>query len=603
MQKNKFLILFTLILVISCSKDYNTIGIDLLNSNTVNTNVEFYDVKVNQKRIPPFKSIGLPVYQLGQINDPIFGMRESSFITQLSLEQANPVFGILTQEKENDGDSTNILVIEEEETVKEVFLDIPFFNNTVDTDGDGVIDAYDVDPNDIYSDSDGDGLSDVLERANGTDPLNPDTDGDGILDSEDTSTINPNEGATIYDIDSLIGNKDASFKIKIQELEYFMSTYDPSNNFETLQKYFSDNSSIETFAGETIFDDEVSIDTNEIVTFREDDPDTDDIDESTLVKERLSPRLRIPLNKQYFQKKIIDKEGDVDLSNQDNFSLYFKGLIFNAYNFSEPLMLLLNYSEAELKIIYDYNKYNNNGTQDDISDDTIDIEEATFKVNLSGNQINIQKNQQFNAEILEAIDKESKDLDRVYIKGGEGLMLEIDLFQDNNGNNILNEIKAKGWLINEANLTLYIDKNQVHGGNSFIEPSRLYLFGINSKLPVIDYFIDNSQGQKQSDQKNVHGGLIEIDDDKKGVKYKIRISEHIKNIIKNDSTNIKLGLVVSSDINNSINTELKNNSEMEFIPISTVINPLGTVLYGPNPEPANSDKKLRLEIFYTEINN
>ena len=72
------------------------------------------------------------------------------------------------------------------------------------------------------------------------DPKNPDTDDDGILDNVDTDTINPNEGATVYDVDSLIGNKDTSFKIKVQELDYYLSTYDPSNNFETFLKYYSD---------------------------------------------------------------------------------------------------------------------------------------------------------------------------------------------------------------------------------------------------------------------------------------------------------------------------------------------------------------------------
>ena len=101
------------------------------------------------------------------------------------------------------------------EIITDAYLDIPFFTNTYDTDGDGVIDIYDVDPNDIYSDSDGDGLADILERQNGTDPLDPDTDDDGILDNVDTDTINPNAGATLYDVDSIIGNKDASFKIKV----------------------------------------------------------------------------------------------------------------------------------------------------------------------------------------------------------------------------------------------------------------------------------------------------------------------------------------------------------------------------------------------------
>jgi hypothetical protein len=34
----------------------------------------------------------------------------------------------------------------------------------------------------INCDSDGDGISDVIEAASGTDPLNPDSDGDGLCD-------------------------------------------------------------------------------------------------------------------------------------------------------------------------------------------------------------------------------------------------------------------------------------------------------------------------------------------------------------------------------------------------------------------------------------
>ena len=129
------------------------------------------------------RSIGLPSYQLGKIQDDIFGNRDAVFVSQLTLEESDPRFGVTSQEKEETGDDSNIQIIKENEEVIDAYLDIPFFNNTFDTDGDGVIDAYDADPLDIYSDSDGDGLSDILERTNGTDPLNPDTDGDGIGDN------------------------------------------------------------------------------------------------------------------------------------------------------------------------------------------------------------------------------------------------------------------------------------------------------------------------------------------------------------------------------------------------------------------------------------
>ena len=600
-MKSRFLILI-LITLFSCTKEYNTIGTDILKSDTFKTNVELVPINVVQKATPPFKSNALPAYQLGSMNDNLFGTSEASFITQVNLSEISPNFGLWSQQRENDGDDSNIAVIEENETVTNVYLDIPFFNNTFDSDGDGVIDIYDVDPNDINSDSDGDGLTDIQERANGTDPLNPDTDGDGITDDKDTDTQNPNSGATLYDVDSLLGNRDASFKIKVQELDYYLRSYDPTDNFESFQKYYSDETQLLNFAGFTIHDDEVSIDTNEIVIYKEDDPDTDDVDESEEVKERLTPRLRLPLDKDFFQRKIIDHEGSDDMTNADNFNIYFKGLVLQAYDFSDDLLMILDYSNAKINIEYEYDKYNKNDTDDNTSDDTIDKVKANYELNLSGNQINVFNKSAYNQDILNNLNS-SENLSRVFLKGGEGLIAEIDLFTDNDGNNVLDEIRANGWLVNEANLTMYVDKDKINESGNLIEPFRVYLYDIDAKTPLPDYYIDNSTGPKKSNVKIVHSGILELDEDDKGLKYKIRISEHIKNIVRNDSISPKLGLAVSSSISNSVNTDVKTTDVMKYIPLATAINPLGTVLIGPNPEPENFDKRMRLEIYYTEINN
>ena len=604
-MKNKFyniFILFIILSELSCTKEYNSIGTEILKSDTFETSLENIPVFASQKRIQPFKSNGLTSYQLGQINDNIFGKTEASFITQLTLSQPNPYFGKWDSDSEINGDSNNIKVIEENETVNNVILEIPFFNNTFDSDGDGVIDLYDVDSNDIYSDSDGDGVSDIVEKSNGTDPLNPDTDGDGINDNEDTESINPNNGATVYDVDSLIGNINASFKIKIEELDYYLRDYDPTNNFESFQKYYSDDHFIKNFSKETLFDDNIEIDTNEIVIYNEDDPNTNDVDESTTVKERLSPRLKIPLDNAFFQDKILNKEGSVDLLNPDNFNLFFKGLIISSYNFSDDLLMILDYSNSKIKINYDYDVYNDNGTADDTSDDSVEKENKDFEILLSGNQLNLFNKDNYSQEILDNVNN-SENLSKGYLKGGEGFMLELDLFTENNGENILNEIRSKGWLINEANLTVYVDQTTINSYGGLIEPARLYLYNIEDQTPLIDYFLDNSTGNKESDKKINHDGLLEYQSDKKGLKYKIRISEHIKNIVRNDSISPKLGLVVTSSIENSQNLDLRENYSLSKIPISSAINPLGTVIYGPNPESENFDKRLRLEIYYTEINN
>lgn len=598
----KFLFVLTFILT-SCNKDYNSVGVDLIDNKPFNTSIEEIPVFAKMNKIPPYISNAITTFQLGTYEDNIYGKTSVSFLSQLGLETVNPVFGIFKQTDEENGIEDNIAAIEEEETIKNVFLDIPFFTNVDDDDNDGVINLYDVDSEDPYSDSDGDGVSDADESNAGQNPLDPDTDGDGILDGEDTESINPNGGATIYELDSLIGNSNAKFKLKVSELEYFLRPFDPEDNFESYQKYYSNNIIPDNFSGTVLFDEEVEINSNELVFYNEDDPETEEDDESETVKERLTPRIRVALDNSFFQSKILNNEGLSDFANAENFKLFLKGIIIDAYDFSDPLLMILNFSEAEIRIVYEYQKYNKNDTDDDTSDDVIESIEANYKLNLNGIKLNSFKHDSYPLSVTNAINDTINNPETIYLKGGEGVMAEIELFKDNDGNDILEEIRSKEWLVNEANLSIYINKDMLSSSGGIIEPSRLYLYDIVNKAPLIDYFIDNSAGAKEYQNKIVHGGYIELDEDKNGMMYKIRISEHIKNVIRKDSTNVKLGLVVSSDISNSMNIEVKNKEAMTFIPSSSAINPLGTVLIGPSPSAEYYDKRMRLDLYYTKLND
>jgi hypothetical protein len=239
----------------------------------------------------------------------------------------------------------------------------------------------------------------------------------------------------------------------------------------------------------------------------------------------------------------------------------------------------------------------------DTSDDVIESTEDEYKLNLNGIKLNSFKYDLYPAEIITAISDTINNAGLVYLKGGEGIMAEIELFKDDNGNDLLEEIRKKEWLVNEASLSIYINKDMLSSSGGIIEPSRLYLYDIDNKAPLIDYFVDNSAGPKEYQNKIVHGGSIELDEDKNGLMYKIRISEHIKNVIRKDSTNTKLGLVVSSDISNTINVEVETKDLMTFIPNSTAINPLGTVLIGPSPSAEYYKKRMKLDLYYTKLNN
>ena len=598
----KFLLILAFILT-SCNKDYNTVGVDLIDNNPFNTSIEEVPVFVKMNKIPPYIANAITTFQMGTYEDNIYGTSKVSFLSQLSFENPDPVFGIFKQTDEENGLEENIAAIPELETIKNVFLDIPFFTNVDDDDNDGVINLYDVDSTDPYSDSDGDGVSDAEESNAGQNPLNPDTDGDGILDGEDTESINPNAGATIYELDSLMGNFDAKFKLKVSELEYFLRPYDPENNFESYQKYYSSNNIPDNFSGAVLFDDEIEINSNELVFYNEDDPETEEDDESETIKERLTPRIRVPLDNDFFQSKILNMEGSSDLANTENFKLFFKGIVVDAYDFSDPLLMILNFSEAEIRIVYEYQKYDKNDTDDDTSDDVIESIEENYMLNLNGIKLNSFKHDNYPTIITDAINDTINNAETVYLKGGEGIMAEIELFKDNDGNDVLEEIRNKEWLVNEANISIYINKDMLSSSGGIIEPARLYLYDIDNKAPLIDYFIDNSAGAKDYQNKIVHGGSIELDEDKNGLMYKIRISEHIKNVIRKDSTNVKLGLVVSSDISNSMNVEVKNKESMTFTPTSSAINPLGTALIGPSPSDEYYKKRMRLDLYYTKLND
>ena len=174
----------------------------------------------------------------------------------------------------------------------------------------------------------------MVGKWSGQNPLDPDTDGDGILDGEDTESINPNGGATIYELDSLIGNSNAKFKLKVNELDYYLRPFDPEDNFESYQKYYSNNIIPDNFSGTVLFDEEVEINSNELVFYNEDDPETEEDDESETVKERLTPRIRVALDNSFFQSKILNNEGLSDFANAENFKLFLKGIIIDAYDCS-----------------------------------------------------------------------------------------------------------------------------------------------------------------------------------------------------------------------------------------------------------------------------
>ena len=600
------LILFSLTVFTSCNKDYYSVGIDLFEEEFPNLKSETFPIFSYQESLEKVQTNNLSNVHLGFFNDDFFGNTNSSFISQLDVSLLQ-TFGNYNQAQENQGSLDDIRVINEEEELTAVYLDLPFFNNTNDSDGDGVIDLYDSDPQDPESDSDGDGLSDIIEFEAGTNPLSNDSDGDGIIDPNDTDSSSYNVEKQVYEIDSVFGNRSAEFDLKVYELTYYLSTLDPANNFESSKEYFSDDDFYKQgFYGKTLHDDSVSINFDEIpVFYNEDDPITEE-DELTQVNYYETPRLRVPLDVNFFQRTLINLEGSESLVNQANFNNFFKGLIVRAENFTDDLYMVLDISNARIVLEYDYNSYNINDTYDDVSDDTIEIKKASSVIPLGGVTINIYDHENFDPKILAEVNTSAKNLpsEKIYLNGSK-FISKLKLFS--NDNSISDELKSfmsKDILINEANIVLHLD-DEISKSNSKVLPERLYIYSYDNASPIEDYNKDFSIDYSTTSinmNKFSFGGLLQYDSNNKPTSYKFNITNHVSNIVRHDSLNIDLGLTTMSNIDDvfTLKSGYLPNMKKILLPSSSLSFPFPVSLFGSSPDQSNLSKRLKLEVLYTE---
>src|SRR5690606_9943281 len=151
-------------------------------------------------------------------------------------------------------------------------------------------------------DWDGDGVTDNQERVIGSNPFDPNDDGTG-------DDFVANNYVKRYDLDSIYGDRTATFNLSVSRSNYFLRDLDPNSGFQEAQEYYS-NHDFSGFIGELIGSGEVTISNEDIiVSYKDDDPETEDVDESDQIETKLAPGIRIPLNNEFFQTNLLDMEG------------------------------------------------------------------------------------------------------------------------------------------------------------------------------------------------------------------------------------------------------------------------------------------------------
>ena len=201
---------------------------------------------------------------------------------------------------------------------------------------------------------------------------------------------------------------------------------------------------------------------------------------------------------------------------------------------------------------------------------------------------------EYPAELQENIGSNSENL---YLEGGEGMIGVIELFNDGD----LEDLKSENLIVNEANLEFYINKDLMNGATT---PKRLYLYDINNNSVLVDYGDLNSRSNDPLNARTIFSSLPETNESTGETKYTLRITQHVINLIENGTTNVRLGVVVTSNIEQLANVsvrestpELSGDNNLEMVPASSTITPEGVVFYGSNA--SNEDTRLKLRVYYT----
>jgi hypothetical protein len=381
---------------------------------------------------------------------------------------------------------------------------------------------------------------------------------------------------TTYKLDSVYGT--SPIKLKMYRSNYFLNDFDVNGD---IRSYFSDedNTSLPGIDNQLLYSNDSFLPSaEEISIFNADEDNT-----------KLTPRLRKELLIEDFQ-WLLDPLNNLNIASSSNFKDFYRGLYLQVEALNENGVLLgLDLSTAEIEIFYESLN----------SEDELSPLEDSIKILFSGTKVNLFKNNDF---IPPTNLQES-----FYLNGGQGAMVTLKLFdesvdEDNNGvSDKLDDFRNRDVLVNEASLEFYVDQSTLLGGDS--EPERIFLYDVDNNRVLLDYQFDNVSATIPSVSKLQHLGKLERDANGYGVKYKINITEHVTDLIRNDSTNVKLAVAVTNNVLNLGSSQIKNpinigEADLESIFSATVLSHRGTVLYGENA--LDDTKKLKLKIYYTE---
>ena len=119
----------------------------------------------------------------------------------------------------------------------------------------------------------------------------------------------------------------------------------------------------------------------------------------------------------------------------------------------------------------------------------------------------------------------------VYVKGDAGAETVIELFDEQE----LRDFRLRDWMINQAELYVYVDENASQDVLS--EPQQLLLYNYDDQQHLIDLVAPENDNNGFAAYKGV------LQEDEAGNKYyKFGITRHIRNVLKKGFYQCEIGI-------------------------------------------------------------
>lgn len=421
-------------------------------------------------------------------------------------------------------------------------------------------------------------------------------------------------GLYTYQLDSIFGIKDATadngepfgvFDFKVHELATFLNPLDPTDPSKANTYYSDKDYAVATELGSSVVGfSPTAIDT---VTYIKRFINGIEYQTDTVTLGNNAPRIAVHLDTDFFQTEFLDKlpaEGETipsEFQSQSSFVRYFKGLFVNTTSDAAGSMATLPLTNAYVDMYYT-NQVSLVSTGNDV--DTI---AKTMKFSLGG----------VKAVKYESTVSAAQDLDKLYIQGTAGSQANIRLFgyDENDPTNVSMELDtlrngsvdgfigandAEGnnlWLINEANLLLYID-------DAFEATDPVYRLYLYKKVPDIGALMGyNSQLLDYLTAANLSFADGVLTEDEDGDYYKFKLTDYVTELLMGKDED---GVLNSNNVDN-LGLRIFNEGDYPTTTSDTLVgseswNPRGVVLFGGASGDDSDPKRLKLKINYSYQN-